>query len=481
MMIKKEHLLASVPLLASVFAGFILTSRFPTLGEILIFWITPSFFAVAVLIMCLTRLKRVPLAEAYSYALRVVSGGAVLALIFSLFRAWNDGSFFQVLSPAGAFSAFWTLGIAPFHEGPMMSLRLLPVVMTVGLVMALWRMKETPRRLILWGFCMYIGVFVMVYAMTWVALILAWSRHTDLSNASDTFRLLTSAQADGYWLRLQAERFLFPVGQQAEYAIAAVHAAFLMLVGTICAIFTLPQFIIIPSPRLSFFRVLWIGVAGYLIFSVTQFPQVSYTNLVALILAAVVLTLFALFRSLPPEEGRSRHAFLGLLLLGGALLGYPIFMSLVVAVVAHAMEREFQIEQSFKNLAVRFALLWASHLALVWAAALFVSRDVILPGWFARFLFALTLVAAWAEVWPRIEAALPRVWRFTIVIALSVAICLLARQAWAWMILIPVALVCAAVWRFPARTQHVLSFLPDTLLVVFSLFPIFLPNALRHI
>jgi hypothetical protein len=482
MTIRKDYFFAGVPVLASVLTSFVLASRFPTWGEMLIFWVIPSFFAAAVLTLCLTRLKRVPLSEACTYALRVVSVGAVLALILSIFRAWNDGSFFHVLSPSGAFLAFWTLGIAPFHEGPMLLVRLLPVVMTAGFVVALWRMKEAHRRLIFLGFCMYVGAFVMTHAMTWVALVLAWSRHTDLTNASDTFRLLTSAQADGYWLRLQAERFLFPVGQQAEYAIAAVHAALFMIVGTICAILALPNLVAIPSPRLSFFRVLWIGVAGYLVFSVTQFPQVSYTNIVALVLAIVVLPLFALVRfSFTKEEGRDRYVFLGVLLLGGALLGYPILMSLVVAVVASVMEREFYTEASMKNGVVRFGLLWASYLALIWAAALFVLRDVMLPGWFARFLLALAFLAAWAEIWPRIEVALPRTWCFGTIMLFSILVFVLARQTIAWILMIPLILACALAWRFPGRSSRITRFLPDVLLCILTLSPIIAPNLLRHV
>ena len=273
------------------------------------------------------------------------------------------------LRPGEAIQSILTLGFFPLHAGPSGLIRFLPAVFAIGIGRAMSRRETDARRLSTNNFIRMLGTYaalsVMLYALSWIAGIMAMTGKSALEASRDSYNILVSAQVYGYWTMGQVERFAFAFSRQAENGLLLLHAALLMAGTAAIAVWMAVKRL--PAVDALFKRLTTRGVVLYVIElcigaslgTSMRGPRSTYTDAIALLVfLATALCWLAWWRfrrdldciardererpSLPlPSGAIAPHDLesvcLALLLLSGLgafLLGWQSFVSLMFATAA---------------------------------------------------------------------------------------------------------------------------------------------------
>lgn len=443
-------------------------------------------------------------------ALSVVA--CTVAVIASVFGPWNDGRSFIVLPVRDALLSVATLGVLPVRYGPEVVIRFLPACFAVGIAVIGRRSGVRLFRLVVAAAVSYSVLAAAMHGMTWIAGGIAAANATPMETADSTFRTLVSAHADGYWTRLQGERFFFPVGRQAENAIEAVRATVWFLVSAVAVIVALAASARSPGTlvkrigtRTAMFWIVHL-VAGLSVGLGMRGVRASYTDGVAL--AAFFVSSFAWtawwrFRrdienlasdererpDLPLPSGsiqahdlkQASELLLGCALFGSFLLGYPVFIGFAVAAAASwiASRDGAAFRDGIVGDGVAAAFV---GLGLGWAGLSMGVRDAPMPEWGIRIVVALALLAGIGHLFRHVQTRVEhRAAHFAVAAAGLAVSAAVARQRSFWVPVLAAAVGLLVLYRKPGKWHRYASWAVDAVRggIVFIL--LFLSRAVSHL
>lgn len=209
----------SVPLLA----GILSATPGISLHESIFQFLPPLIFVAAACSVILVFAGRMRRDQALALTAHLAASACGAAALLSALHIWNDGSLFPVLTPGTAGISILTLGILPFSSGPQVLVRFLPAIFSLGLGFILYRRSSQGSRAWLTAFAFYAIAAFLTQAPAWAAW-LASGSVAGAEDARDILRVWANLQLDGYWTEGQTDRFLAPLGRQAETAILAWQA-----------------------------------------------------------------------------------------------------------------------------------------------------------------------------------------------------------------------------------------------------------------
>ncbi len=353
---------AAVCLLMPFLRGVLINAGWPALSDIL-FGYAPLFTLVLVCaLFALTWMKKFRLDQAAASAVFIAASAAVFSFLLSLTGWWNDGASYFILRPADAFGSIMTLGLLPLHAGPDALIRFLPLGLGIGLLWEFRRLRVDTIRGILMPLGTYLVSALSLHCLSWIAALAALTRGTTLQSMDDVNRLLITLQSSGFWINNQLDRFMVPLGSQAQIGLVAVQAAvlFLLAAGFLLALMV---------RRVAAYRALaqrWLTLQGLGWFGICALgmglgwsargSDPSYTSLLAFGLAWIVFFVWILYwrlerdlDNLAEDEVSRPHlplpsgaialqdyqelsrVFLVVSWLGAALLGWPVFLGIFSA------------------------------------------------------------------------------------------------------------------------------------------------------
>jgi hypothetical protein len=422
---------------------------------------------LTIAILVLYGKERTPLA--ITYTVRLLGWSGVIAVMLSFVGLWNDGRYYTLLTPPWALLSIASFGLLPFKMGPIALVRFLPAVFSVGVFLRLRHPMRSVAKAAIAAVIVYLPFAFSLHALSWIGGIFSALRSDVLSTPADVFRVLVSAQADGYWIRAQPERFFAPIGRQGENSFFGIQAAilFLCVTATLCvlAVRTIRSMDRIGKRLLARSTVL-LGVAAVLGFgsgSMTHGPSMSYSDVIAVWVFLVVGIAWLLWQRfswdiarltddererphLPIPSGAIsindaeliRDGTLGVSILGSFLLGWPVFLSLGCATTVSILAQRVSFA-SGKSRWLATSLAAGLTVACFGASALAVAvRDATEPEWAIRFLLAAAVLIAgeWA-LRHSIQPVLSRLRQAGLACAVMAFALVLARQQASWLLFLP--------------------------------------------
>jgi hypothetical protein len=407
--------------------------------------------------------------QASTTALVVMAWSCVSVSVLSFFPFWNDGSYLKVLPVGSALTSILTLGILPFHAGPEAVVRFVPVAAAIALFFRLRRTQLPIPKRIVSVVVMYLFLSIAVYSLSWVSGILAVT-HADVMNGpADVSRILTTAQADGYWTRGQQDRFFAPIGTQSDNSFAAIQTSFYFLM-------TLIPFGLL---AVSFFRsgtalakrlasrssvlILTVLALGLAIGMRTRTASSSYTDGLAFIVAIVVFVYWVAWwrfvrdlQTLPKDEQERpdlplpsgtvavndleaiNGVLLTLSLIGAFVLGWPVFVSLVTATIVASVMLPLRLENLRADTILSASGFFLVAVSTGSAAVAVGLRDASVPDWMIRIVLSMALLVALERLYRRADRLAPS--RFVQAGIFSAALMIslvLANQRVFWLFCLP--------------------------------------------
>lgn len=389
---------------ASAFAASLLTRQSPPALIEIVFGVFPMLACATMLSVALLRFVGHEREQSAMRYARTLAGVACLFGVFlSLTTLWNDGRYYTILTPSGAIVSMLTLGFFPLTFGPIALIRFLPFVFGAGIGFRLWRNTEK-KFLALCGACAgYFVLAFLLHALTWVGGILSFTQADTITQASDVFRILARAQADGYWTHAQAERFFAPLGRQGENGFLGIQAATAFLFFVLISVSLLLPYL---RPGAAWLRRLGsksvvalasIVVVGFALGGLMRVGATAYTTRLAYAAFAIVLCAWIVWwramreaasEAHEEQNERVRDTSLLLALAGSFILGWPMFLSILSATIFVQIERRLtsgserwhHIVQSIARMSIAGS---------IGAAALVVAlQEAIAPEWMFRILLA---------------------------------------------------------------------------------------------
>lgn len=432
--------------------------------------------------------------QAIMSAFRVTSWACAGAFILSIANAWNDGSFYAVLTPSSAFASILTLGILPFRMGPDALVRFLPVFVMGGMLFRLRRSSlALPKRIAI-SVVAFLILSIVVHSLSWTSGFLAMSKGETLANPADAYKTLVSAQADGYWTRVQGDRFFAPIGTQSENSFSGIQAGFAYLLAAALLFllaFRSGRSAFRLAKRLTSRSVAFMALAaliGYAVGLHVRGPIRSYTDILALLMSLVVtvcwLSWWRLARDIgtiardeKDREESMRDIFLILSLVGAFFLGWFVFLPLCcITLVASALPswNVSNVRSRIVSDAIGAAAMAGGFVLSVLSVML---RDAAIPSWLLHFVLALALLLGLERLLRRFHEILPSRLLQAVGTGLGITAALfLANQRAFWLLFLPMlagTLVIArndASWR---RFRHVPLYF---VIVGFACIAVFLPQ-----
>ncbi len=407
--------------------------------------------------------------QASTTALIVMAWSCVTVSVVSFIPLWNDGSYLQILPPMSALTSMLTLGIFPFHAGPEAVVRFVPIAAAGALFFRLRRTQLPFQKRLLSVVGLYLFLSIAVYALSWISGGLALLRSDVLNGPADASRALVTAQADGYWTRGQQDRLFAPLGTQSENSFAAIQASIYFLMTLIP--FGLFAFSFFRSgaalaKRLAsrssvlIFTVLALGLA---IGMRTRAASSSYTDGLAFVVAIVVFAYWVAWwrfirdiQTLPKDEQERpdlplpsgvvtvndleamNGVLLTLSLIGGFVLGWPVFVSLVCATIVASVMLPLRLENLRADTILSASGFFLVATAVGSAAVAVGLRDTAMPDWMIRIVLAIALLVALERLYRRADRLAPS--RFIQAVLLSGVLLVslvLANQRVFWLFCLP--------------------------------------------
>lgn len=447
-----------------------------------------------------------------SVAVALSAVSCAVAVLASVFGPWNEGRSFIVLPVRDALVSIATFGVLPLRYGPEAVLRFLPVCFAVGLAVMGKRSGAGMFRLAAVSVVSYLVLATTMHGMTWIAGGIAAANATTMETADGTFRTLVSAHADGYWTRVQGERFFLPVGRQAENAIETVRAALWFLVSAIALAFALAASARSPGSLVKRIgtrtAMLWIVhlVAGLSIGLGMRGARVSYTDGIALgVFFTVSLAWVSWWRfrrdienlasdererpDLPLPSGnvqahdlkQASELLLGCALFGAFLLGYPVFIGFAAAALAAwlasrdgAAYRDGIVGDGVASLFI--------GLGLGWAGLSMGVRDAPTPEWGIRIVLALAVLAGVGRLFRNVQTRVEsRTGHLTVAILGLIGAVLVARQRWFWIPAVAAGVGLLVLFQKPGKWHRYASWALDAARAGIVFILLFLPRAVSHL
>lgn len=483
------------------------------LGEI-VFGVMPFVFFGALFTLILLRAAtHERLTSACAYAVQLTCVGGAVSVVLALFGIWNDGSRLSVLAPGQIGISMVTLGVFPFGAGPDVLVRFLPPLFAFGLALRLFRARIRPVTV---GALTLLSLFVqdiLLHAASIVAGILAFIRHISLESSSDAFRLLVSAQADGFWARLQPERFLVSNSLQAENGLLIMKASIVFLFLTIVCLTwvcvggrNVARALVKRVFTKETIRCFLIAALGSVVMFQAQTPHVSYTDFLALaVFVVTVIAWNAWWRFRQDLESMADDAFahpdrplpsgmiathdleaastalLVLVLYGALLCGWPVFVGIICATgfAFGLSDRGFGWMRGIVTHAIGFGL---TVFVIGGSAAMFALRDLFVPAWVIRVVLAGSVAVGFAvlleAVSPRLTSVLSRLIVGCLGLMVSVGI---AQQPVLWYVLLPALAGLLAVSSEVQKWKKFSPYVADFVLVASLVVALVSPTAFRHV
>lgn len=479
----KEALLAItgfaflMPFVASFFARQAPPSFIQIALEILPF--LALGLVISIVVLLLVAKERGP--QAAGYVMKVAAVACVVGCFASLTRVWNDGTYSTLLTPAWSLVSVLSLGLFPLKMGPIALLRFLPASFAAGIFWRVWKTRGRAVLAVSAALCVYLPFALSIHTLTWIGGAMSLS-HTDaLSSPADTYRVLVSAQADGYWTQAQTERFFAPIGMQNENGFYGVQAASIYLVLVILlvllALRTIRSLSVVGKRLLSRSAILLAlsALLGLGLGLLLQGGSISYTEGIACVVFFVCLIAWLgwwrlardiahLARDerdspgLPLPSGAVslteaeslRDICVILALYGSFILGWPVLVSFACAslltwIDLHA-EWPGRVEVGCRALVAGLVAGCVGSAALAMAVS-----DAAEPQWMLRILLSAAVLIGLEKLFRSIDRVLPsRVWQ-AVVLSACIAIALfLANQQATWLLFLPAV---AAIFIL-ARTEE---------------------------
>lgn len=465
--------------------------------------------AVACLVLLLAAKERLRNAVAFALALAWIS--SALSLVATSIGLWNDGSYYNILTPATAFLSILTFGLFPFHFGPDALIRFLPAVFAIGLFLRCLRARVPFPRLALGVGGGYLLLGAALHALSWVAGLLSLANSTSLAQPTDVYRVLVSAQSNGYWTLGQAERFLSPLGRQADTALILAHAAVVFLVMVICAAAVARLTMSIRSlvKRLASRPVVLFGMEFFLGASLavgTQVARATYTEMLAYAIFFIVVFLWCswwrIVRDLeniardelehpdyplpsgtvtPHDLEALSHVLLSISLFGAWVLGWPVFFGLLSAsLLAWADSRGgFGLRDGVLTHAV---VITGIGLGIAWSGAALAIQEAAMPAWLIRILLSAALLFGLSALSKGLRTMTDARPLLAGLLTLGMGIALLiANQQVFWLYFLPAAAGMFLLAFRPGKWHRYGSLPIDGFLGFMLFIALFLPKTITHL
>jgi hypothetical protein len=403
-----------VPVAVGIFAAVPTVS----LHEIVFRFLPPLIFLSILSVVTLVSCGRLRCDQALASTVHLAALAGGSTVLLSALQFWNDGTYFTLLTPGATVLSILTFGIFPFSGGPETLERFFPAVFALGIFVILYKRQGLGRRTWLAAAVFYLLAAVLAHAFSWIA----WIASASLAGPEDSrdiLRLLANLQVDGYWTEGQTDRFLAPLGRQAETAIYAWQAGayFLAALASLgwVGLKTLPWKKLLR--RVAGFE----PVAAFILVAVSMrlawsvHPASSgAANLTALAIFAFSVFAWILWRrfrqdaaaltrhetehpeyplpsgAIAPHEFEFLiHALLALALYGAALLGWQVFVGVAAATFAVWLFSACAWDQTPQLKFFGLVLIYAS---LAWAGLAFGTRSGMVFPDFIYFLLGLAVL-----------------------------------------------------------------------------------------
>jgi hypothetical protein len=448
---------------ASAFAALASSSQAAPFVAVAIF--RPITFVAVCLSACLVLavVLRQRAESAWTEVMRVFPLALGIGVLVSCVGVWNDGSGSVPTALRDAVLFVFTLGIYPTTIGPLALMRGAVLALAVLLAVRAWRSQPSRGRAVVVGVVTWVSGAVILSVQSWMAAIAAAGRGLSLVNADDAMRALGAVHTDSFWSNFQADRFFAGVGRQLDTGVSLSSSAILFLVCLALAaalawrIQPWSRFSVIRrfAGRLlsadSFASLVLVSACVAGVFVGLRGQRFSWTALDV----ASLLVLLATFKScfvfwslgreienlslderehpdypLPSglasvDDVQSARAFLLLVaLVGGALLGWPVLIS-VLSFVAIGVFGSASVSGWMRHCIGKPVLVGIMAATWVLAGGLFASRTTMIPLHLGRFALA----------WAAIAVA---------VIALPSVLDMARRAATGWKGWLPFLLIAAA-------------------------------------
>ncbi|MFH1621356.1 MAG: hypothetical protein ABIB04_04725 [Patescibacteria group bacterium] len=450
--------------------------------------------------------------DVVSGACALVLIGASIGIIASFFKIWNDGSSYLILSPYEAWLNIISFGLYPTRFGSLVQIRFLPLVVFLGLGIFLSRSGVSKAKSWLYSGGAYLTLIFSYNFMSLIAWLGSRSLSQTVSTTADTFRVLVRLHSISYWSQSQLDRFLLPIGRQAESTLLMTHASIIFLITTALLILIFIKSIRVPTglvKRISTKNsVLWVlpVAIGVSLSLTSQGPRTSYTDVLALIIfIIVILSWIAWWRfgrdmdnlaqdelhqvDLPLPRGEVslqdlesiRNVLLTVCLFGAWILGWPVFLGIFSASIAMWFLSRYGagLGDSLLTSSLGNAVI---GLSLSWVGAAVALRDASSPAWITRMLFGAAILVGLSRLIKDLgDAILTSRYVIWIFISALLVIPLITKQNFIWIPVIGAAVFAVWAYRDTRKWRHYGIYFMDLALVLMAFITLFIPQLIRHL
>ena len=486
-------------------------AKTPSVNEVL-FGVFPVLAAAAIVVVfCLKISVRERFAQALSYAISACAISAGIGALAAILGLWNEGDLLTVLTPSQAFASLASAGIWPLSYGPEAAIRFVPIVCAVAIFLRILRARASMARAVTVSVIAYLLLGLLIHSLTWIGFMLSVTHRSGIESPIDVFRLLVSSQSDGYWVRLQNERFFASMGRQAEVGLAGTRAGILYLFSVIttfgfltyrssAAVGLLKRLVSAQSIRL-----ISLGIIGIALASSVPGQHSSVSDGIAMLVFLCSLVLWVVWwrnmRDLEdvaqdeqehtdrplPSGAIAPHvledvSFLALAfaLFGGLLLGWPVCVGFVCASLSvWALSREGL--QWRDGVVTNLVGSIGVAVSLGWAGVAFGTRDVLAPNWMLRILLATAVVVGATFAVRQVQLLLESRWmQAVLIISVMMLAFIVAGQSAFWLCALPIIALLLILINKPGKWYRYAARTFDLFLVVVMFVAVFIPFVIRH-
>ncbi len=496
-----------------IFATTIVTgAKTPSVNEVL-FGVLPILVAAAIVVVFSLKIavrERFPQALSFAVSVCAMCGG--VGAVAAILGLWNEGDLLTVLTPGQAFASLASAGVWPLSYGPEATIRFVPIVCAIAVLLRVLRARASMMRAIVASLIAYFTLGLLIHSLSWIGYMLSMTRQYGIESPIDVFRLLVSSQSDGYWVRLQNERFFASMGKQAEVGLAGTRAAIIYVFSVIstfgflaqrssAALGLMKRFLSAQSIRLAS-----LGVIGMALASSVPGRHSSVSDLIAVIVFLCSVSLWIVWwRSLRdledaaqdeqehpdrpvPSGAISPHvledvAFLALAfaIFGGLLLGWPVCVGFLCASLSvWALSREGL--QWRDGVVTNLVGSMGVAMSLGWAGVVFGLRDVLAPNWMLRIVLAVAIIIGATFAVRQVQMLVESRWIQAVLITVIMCVAFfVAGQNVFWLFALPIVAVLLVLVNKPGKWYRYAGKTFDLFLAVVLLLTVFLPSVIRHL
>lgn len=178
-------------------------------------------------------LSRVRLEQLWQQLVLAAPFAFIAGTVASVIGIWNDGSGTVALAPLDAVLFVITGGILPTGIGPEAVVRVSVLAFCImGMLMLRGRGLHTSRAILI-GVAAWAVSSILLLSESWIVLAASIARGLAFQNALDATRILGALHTNSYWSSFQADRFLVGIGQQVDIAgtLSSLALMFLLTFG----------------------------------------------------------------------------------------------------------------------------------------------------------------------------------------------------------------------------------------------------------